>query len=41
MRGLQLGIKGHDTADTGSKDSRDVSEQGQRSALLSVLGADG
>lgn len=41
MRGLQLGIKGHDTADMGSKDSCDVSEQRQRSVLLRVLGADG
>lgn len=41
MKGLQLGIKGHDTGDMGSKDSRDVSERGQRSALLSVPGADG
>lgn len=40
-KGLQLGIKGHDTAGMRSKDSRDVSEQSQRSALLSVLGADG
>lgn len=36
-----MGIKGHDTAGMRSKDSRDVSEQSQRSALLSVLGADG